>query len=128
MHVVLTPSPSAVHRYRVILPGKLTVDFGSTKVWDYTSHRDPTMMRAQLLKRGAVIPAKLLEEQDHREIHRGMLQVEDSHLEDWHDVHQRFFWERWVLYSYSSVDNAKLYCTMQKGLLFMPTADDFFYV
>jgi len=128
MHVVLTPSPSAVHRYRVILPGKLTVDFGSTKVWDYTSHRDPKMMRAQLLKRGAVIPEKLLAEQDPKEIHRGMLLVEDSNLEDWHDVHERFFWERWLLYSYSSVENAKLYCTMQKGLLFMPTPENFFYV
>lgn len=118
MHVILKPSPSVAHRYRAILPGELTVDFGSTKIPDYTVHRNPKVMRAQLLKRGAVIPEKLLKEEDPKEIHRMMLQVEDSHDEDWHDVHQRFFWERWLLYSYTSVDNAKLYCTMQKGLLF----------
>ena len=53
MHVVVTQSPLAAHKYRVKLPNKKTFDIGSPKSPDYTDHRDPGMMRAHLLEKGA---------------------------------------------------------------------------
>ena len=75
MHVVLQPSPSVAHRYRVTLPNKRTVDFGKKDVLYYSDHGDPRLMRAQLLRRGAVIPKELRVERDLGEIHRGMLKL-----------------------------------------------------
>ena len=41
MHVVVTQSPVATHKYRVKLPNKKTFDIGYTESPDYTDHKDP---------------------------------------------------------------------------------------
>ena len=40
MHVILKPSPSVTHRYRVTLPCKRSIDFGKNGV-DYYVARGP---------------------------------------------------------------------------------------
>lgn len=89
MHVVFQPSPSVIHKYRVILPNKRVVDFGKKGVEQYPY-----------------------------EIPRGMLSVSESTEADW---------ERWLLWSYPNINHAKLFMTMQKGILFMPQPEDFWY-
>jgi len=93
MHVVLKPSPSVTHKYRVILPSKRALDFGQKGVQYYTDHGDARLMRAHLIRKGAVI--------------------------HWEDFFRAEYWERWMLLSYPDVNKAKLYMTMTKGVLFM---------
>jgi len=71
MHVVLQPSPSITHKYRVTLPNKRAIDFGQTGVQYFPDHRNPRLMRAQLLRKGAIIPKELRIERDQYEIQRG---------------------------------------------------------
>jgi len=85
-------------------------------------------MRKQLAERGAKIPYELRMEEDPYEIQRAMLYVDSSTEEDWGDMNTRDFWDRWLLMSYPTMTQAKLFMTMRKGVLFMPTADNFFYV
>jgi hypothetical protein len=127
MHVVLKPSPSVSHKYRVILPSKRAIDFGQKGVQYYPDHGDARLMRAHLIRKGAVIPKKLRIETNHHEIHRGMLGVDESEKEDWEDYFRADFWERWMLLSYPDVNKAKLFMTMQKGVLFIPTPNDFLF-
>jgi hypothetical protein len=84
-------------------------------------------MRAHLLRKGAVIPRDLRIETNTFEIHRGMLMVDESTEEDWEDFFRAEYWERWMLWSYPDVNKAKLFMTMNKGILFMPTKEDFWY-
>jgi hypothetical protein len=84
-------------------------------------------MRAHLLRKGAIIPKKVRIETDPYEIHREMLKVDESTQEDWDDYFRADYWERWVLWSYPNVNHAKLFMTMQKGMLFMPTKEDFWF-
>jgi len=84
-------------------------------------------MRAHLLRRGAVMPKKVRVETDPYEIHRGMLMINESTKEDWDDYFRADYWERWILWSYPNVHHAKLFMTMKKGILFMPTKEDFWY-
>ena len=127
MHVVLHPSPSRLHRYRVTLPGKRQIDFGSSVSEAYVDHRDPIRMRLELHTRGALIPDSVLNEMDVYEIHREMLSVDTSVKYDWDDAWSAHYWDRWLLHSYPTVEQAKLYMTMRKGILFMPVEDNFFY-
>ena len=64
MHVVLQPSPSVTHRYRVTLPNQRTIDFGERGLNYYPDHGNPKIMRAQLLRKGAIIPKELRVERD----------------------------------------------------------------
>jgi len=128
MHVVLHPSPSRMHRFRVTLPGKRHVDFGSVVVESYVDHKSPERMRYDLHVAGGKIPQKLRKETDPHEIHRGMLWVDESVEWDWDDPETPQYWDRWLLQSYPSVEQAKLFMTMRKGMLFMPTADNFYYI
>lgn len=127
MHVVFRPSPSVAHKYRVMLPNKRAIDFGSRDTPDYTDHRNSRLMRAHLLRRGAVMPKKLRTETDPKEIHRGMLMVDKSDAEDWEDYFSRDYWERWLLWTYPNVEHAKLFMTMRKGILFMPTPESLWF-
>lgn len=127
MHVTLTPSPSITHKYRVILPSKRTIDFGEKGTQHYPDHGNSRLMRAHLIRKGAIIPKKLRVETDLHEIHRGMLAVDDSTKEDWEDFFRAEYWERWLLSSYPDINKAKLYMTMSKGILFMPQPEDFWY-
>ena len=85
-------------------------------------------MRAHLIGKGAIVSDELRVEADYGEIHRGMLMIDESTEEDWDDWFSREYWERWMLWSYPNIHQAKLWMTMRKGILFMPTADDLFYV
>jgi hypothetical protein len=123
MHVVLKPSPTLTHKYRVTLPNKKTIDIGSMYSPDYTDHGNPRLMRAHLLRKGAEIPREVRVETDLYEIHRGMLYADTSTEENWDDPSRAGYWERWVLWSYPSVEQAKLWMTMRKGILFMPTEE-----
>jgi len=128
MHVILKKSPAVDYKYRVVLPSKRTVDFGTFQRHYYTTHKNPGLMRKQLAERGAKIPYELRMEEEPYEIHRAMLYVDSSVDEDWGDMNTRDFWDRWLLMSYPTVYQAKMFMTMRKGVLFMPTADNFFYV
>ena len=127
MYVVLKPSPSVIHKYRVILPNKRIIDFGERGVQQYPDHGNPRLMRAQLLRKGAIIPKELRIETEQYEIHKGMLKIKESSKEDWEDFFQAEYWERWVLHTYPNVDKAKLYMTMSQGILFMPTPEDLWF-
>lgn len=123
MHVVLTPSPTVTHKYRVLLPNKKTFDIGSLMSPDYTDHGNPRLMRAHLLRKGAQIPKDLRTETDPYEIHRGMLYADTSTEENWDDPFRAGYWERWLLWSYPNVNQAQLWMTMRKNVLFMPTEE-----
>jgi|TARA_B110000114_G_scaffold24934_1_gene24535 hypothetical protein len=127
MHVVLQPSPSITHKLRVILPSKRVIDFGERGVQYYTDHGNPRIMRAQLLRKGAIIPKELRVERNQSQIHREMLQIKESSKEDWEDFFRNEYWERWLLYTYPDINKAKIYMTMSQGILFMPTKEDFWY-
>jgi hypothetical protein len=81
-------------------------------------------MRAHLIKKGAIVPEKLRLETDPFEIHREMLKIQKSTLEDWDDQTVSEYWERWILWSYPSVHKAKLYMTMNQGVLFVQGPGD----
>jgi hypothetical protein len=127
MHVVLQPSPSVAHKYRVILPNKRAIDFGKKHVEYYVDHGNPRLMRAQLLRKGAILPKNLRIERDQYEIHRGMLKVNESSTEDWEDFFRDEYWERWLLHAYPNISKAKLYMTMSQGVLFMPQCEDLWF-
>jgi len=80
-------------------------------------------MRAQLLRKGAIIPKELRIERDQYEIQKGMLKIKESS----EDFFRAEYWERWVLHTYPNVDKAKLYMTMSQGILFMPTPEDLWF-
>ena len=127
MHVVLKPSPSVTHKYRVMLPNKRAVDFGTLGSPDFTEHGNPKLMRAHLLRKRAIIPKELRIETDPQEIQRGMLHVDTSTEEDWDDEFRAGYWERWLLWSYADINHAKLFMTMRKGILFMPTEENMWF-
>uniref|UniRef100_A0A6C0JX64 Uncharacterized protein n=1 Tax=viral metagenome TaxID=1070528 RepID=A0A6C0JX64_9ZZZZ len=125
MRVVFKPSPSVSHKYRVVLPSKVAFDIGSIHTEDYTDHKNTRLMRAHLIRRGAKIPREVRIETDENEIHRGMLHVNESYNEDWDDPHNKLFWDRWLLWSYTNVEHSKLWLAMRHGILFMPYDDNF---
>jgi hypothetical protein len=127
MHVVLKPSPSVTHKYRVTLPNQRAIDFGQKGFQHYVDHGNPRLMRAHLIRKGAVIPKELRIETNPLEIHRGMLMIDESTEEDWDDYFRADFWERWLLWSYPDVNKAKLFMTMNKGMLFMPQPEDLWF-
>jgi len=127
MHVVLQPSPSITHKYRVILPSKRAIDFGESGVQHYIDHGNPRLMRAHLLRKGAIIPKKLRIERDPYEIQNEMLKIKESSKEDWEDFFRAEYWERWILWTYPSVTKAKINMTMRRGILFMPVSEDLWF-
>ena len=127
MHVVLQPSPTITHKYRVTLPNKRNIDFGEKGFQYYPDHGNPRLMRAQLLRKGAIVPKELRIERNQYEIQKGMLKIKESTEEDWDDFFRAEYWERWVLHTYPNVDKAKLYMTMSQGILFMPRAEDLWF-
>tara|TARA_B110000305_G_C19276701_1_gene557206 strand:- start:532 stop:936 length:405 start_codon:yes stop_codon:yes gene_type:complete len=123
MHVVLKPSPSVTHKLRVTLPNQRSIDFGQKGVEHYIDHGNPRLMRAHLIRKGAIIPKELRIETDPYEIQREMLRVKESTEEDWEDFFRAEYWERWLLWSYPNLNKAKLFMTMRHGMLFMPTQE-----
>lgn len=127
MHIIFTPSPSVAHKYRVVLPDKRAIDFGAKCERHYIDHGNPIVMRNRLIERGAILPDKLQIESEPIEIHRQMLKVNKSCTEDWEDMYTREYWDRWILWSYPTVEKAKLFMTMKHGMLFMPIPENFWY-
>lgn len=128
MYVVLKPSPSIAHRYRVELPSKRFIDFGLKTAEYYVDHKDPFKNRIELHRRGANISNEIMQETDPKELHRLLLYVNKSHTEEWEQPYNRDFWERWLMMSYSEIEHAKLWVTMRENILFMPTGENFWYV
>ena len=128
MHVVLQPSPSVTHKLRVTLPSQRTIDFGERSVQHYPDHGNPKLMRAHLIRKGAILPKKLRIETDPGEIHREMLRIDKSTKEDWEDMYAAAYWDRWLLWTYPTLHQAKLFMTMRKGVLFMPVAEGMWYL
>ena len=122
--VVLRPSPSVQHKYRVMFRDRRSIDFGDVCTPHYPDHGNPKVMRAQLLRKGAILPEELRIETDPGEIHRGMLKIQESSIEDWQDIYGAEYWERWILYAHTSVTKAKLSMLMSHGMLFVPAAQD----
>ena len=127
MHVVLQPSPSVAHKLRVILPDKRAIDFGKNGEQHYINHGNPKLMRAHLIRKGAIIPKELRIETDPLEIHRGMLRIKKSEKEDWENYLKEEYWERWLLWSYPTLSKSKIAMTMTQGILFMPTAESLWF-
>ena len=127
MYVVIQPSPTVTHKLRVILPNKRSIDFGEKGVQYYTDHGNARLMRAHLLRKGAIIPKEMRIERDQYQIQRDMLKIKESTQEDWEDFFRAEYWERWILHTYPNVDKAKLYMTMSQGILFMPTPEDLWF-
>lgn len=123
MYVVLQPSPSVTHKLRVTLPNQRSIDFGDKGVQHYIDHGNPKLMRAHLIRKGAIIPKELRIETDPYEIQREMLKIKRSNQEDWDDYFTEEYWERWLLWSYPTLTKAKLFMTMRHGMLFMPTPE-----
>jgi hypothetical protein len=123
MHVVLQPSPSVAHKLRITLPNQRSIDFGDRSVQHYIDHGNPKLMRAHLIRKGAIIPKELRIETDPYEIQREMLKIKRSDQEDWDDYFTEEYWERWLLWSYPTLTKAKLFMTMRHGMLFMPTKE-----
>jgi len=122
--VVLRPSPCVQHKYRVMFPSRRAIDFGDVCTPHYPDHGNPKIMRAQLLRKGAIVPEELRIETDPREIHRGMLKIRESSIEDWDDIYGAEYWERWILHTHNTVTKAKLSLLMSHGVLFVPEAQD----
>lgn len=128
MQVIFKVSASVAHKYQIILPNKIQIHFGKKNVLDYTDHKDPMIMRRQLIERGGDVPLHIRLDEDRYEVHREMLMVKNSTKEDWDDVNTPEYWERWLLYSYPTLHQSKLWMTMREGILFQPCSDDFFYL
>ena len=124
MYVVIQPSPTVTHKLRVILPNKRSIDFGEKGVQYYTDHGNARLMRAHLLRKGAIIPKELRIETNPYEIQKEMLKIRESSKEDWEDFFRAEYWERWILHTHTSVNKAKLSMVMSHGILFMPRAED----
>jgi len=56
-----------------------------------------------------------------------MMKINKSTKEDWDDYFRAEYWERWLLWTYPTVNHAKLYMTMRHGMLFMPTPEDLWF-
>ena len=127
MHVVLQPSPTITHKYRVTLPNKRNIDFGEKGFQHYPDHGNPRLMRAHLLRKGAIIPKELRIETNPYEIQNEMLKIRASSKEDWEDFFRAEYWERWILWSYPNVNKAKLSMVMSHGILFMHRPEDLWF-
>ena len=123
MHGVLQPSPSVAHKLRVTLPNQRSIDFWSLLVRPSIDHGNPKLIRAHLIRKGAIVPKELRIETDPYEIQREMLKIKRSNQEDWDDYFTEEYWERWLLWSYPTLTKAKLFMTMRHGMLFMPTKE-----
>jgi len=128
MHIVLKPSPSVAHQYRVELPSKRTIDFGVKGRPNYTTHGNPYLTREHIMERGGLVSEDLLKEGDPAEVHRALLWVNVSTKEDWEDMYTAAYWDRWLLWTYPTLHQAKLFMTMRKGVLFMPVAEGTWYL
>ncbi len=79
-HILLSKSPRADKKYRVILPNNERVDFGATGYEDYTTHKDPNRKERYLLRH--------------------------AKNENWNDPFSAGFWSRWLLWNKPSLEES----------------------
>jgi hypothetical protein len=111
MRVKLIKSPNSKKKYRVIFEDGDTVDFGARGYSDFTLHKNPLRMRSYLIRHGAspYISASLKKEKNPKRVLNGLLNVSNSHLENWKPsgIKTAGFWSRWLIWSVPSMNGAK---------------------
>jgi len=121
IEVRLIKSPSHKHKFRVIFRTGRYVDFGGKGYSDYTLHKTPERMRLYVLRHGGRIPPSVMKEKRRGAIQRGMLDVVSSRKELWTaaGVGTAGFWSRWLLWSYPSLDDAKMFISKKFKIKFI---------
>ena len=106
--ITLTRSPKKDKKFRVILPGGKTVDFGQKGYSDFTLHKTPKRMRSYVQRHGGVIPKTTMDEKNPLKIRERMLRVTRSDKENWGKTGfgTAGFWSRWLLWSHPTIPGA----------------------
>lgn len=111
IRVKLIKSPNPKKKFRVIFEDGGHVDFGGKGYSDFTLHKNPLRMRSYMIRHGAspYISERLLKEKNPKKVLRGLLNVSNSHLENWKlsGIKTAGFWSRWLLWSVPSMNGAK---------------------
>jgi hypothetical protein len=122
MRVKLIKSPNPKKKYRVIFEDGDTVDFGGKGYSDFTLHKNPLRMRSYLIRHGAspYISASLKKEKNPKRVLNGLLNVSNSHLENWKPsgIKTAGFWSRWLIWSVPSMNGAKKLMTKKFNISF----------
>lgn len=123
MRVKLIKSPNPKKKYRVIFEDGDTVDFGGKGYSDFTLHKNPLRMRSYLIRHGAspYISASLKKEKNPKRVLNGLLNVSNSHLENWKPsgIKTAGFWSRWLIWSVPSMNGAKKLMTKKFKIYFV---------
>ena len=121
MLVKITRSPDSTKKFRAILPGGRTVDFGASGYSDYTKHKNPSRMRSYVLRHGGNVPKSIIAERDPQKIHTRMLKVDTSDKEQWllGGVATAGFWSRWYLWSQPTIPQVRAFMTKRFGIKFV---------
>ena len=123
MRVKLIISPNPKKKYRVIFEDGDTVDFGGKGYSDFTLHKNPLRMRSYLIRHGAspYISASLKKEKNPKRVLNGLLNVSNSHLENWKPsgIKTAGFWSRWLIWSVPSMNGAKKLMTKKFKIYFV---------
>jgi hypothetical protein len=114
MRVKIIPSPDRKKKFRAILPGDRTVDFGARGYSDYTKHKNPSRMRSYVSRHGG----RFIAERDPKKIHERMLNVNTSDKERWRldGIATAGFWSRWYLWSQPSIQGARRFMAKRFGI------------
>jgi len=122
MRVKLIKSPNPKKKYRVIFEDGDTVDFGGKGYSDFTLHKNPLRMRSYLIRHGAspYISASLKKEKNPKRVLNSLLNVSNSHLENWKPsgIKTAGFWSRWLIWSVPSMNGAKKLITKKFNITF----------
>jgi hypothetical protein len=123
MRVKLIKSPNPKKKYRVIFEDGDTVDFGGKGYSDFTLHKNPLRMRSYLIRHGAspYISASLKKEKNPKRVLNGLLNVSNSHLENWKPsgIKTAGFWSRWLIWSVPSMNGAKKLMSQKFNIKFI---------
>ena len=122
IQVKLIKSPNPTKKYRVLFEDGGHVDFGGKGYSDFTLHKNPLRMRSYMIRHGAspYISKSLLKEKNPQKVLKGLLNVSNSHLENWKrsGIKTAGFWSRWLLWSVPSMNGAKKIMTKKFGIKF----------
>ena len=118
MLVKITRSPDSTKKFRAILPGGRTVDFGASGYSDYTKHKNPSRMRSYVLRHGGHVPRQTIEERDPKKIQTKMLNVDRSDKENWKmsGISGAGFWSRWYLWSFPTFQGVEKFMKKRFGI------------
>lgn len=123
MRVKLIKSPMNTKKFRVIFEDGGHVDFGGKGYSDFTIHKNPLRMRSYMIRHGAApyIPNRLLKEKNPQKVLNGLLNISNSHLENWKHsgIKTAGFWSRWLLWSVPSFNGAKKVITKKFKVKFI---------